>query len=111
MKYAIFQTYISGGRPAYPAYGSVGGRRPLPPSAFGLPPRGLPVGINLQNPIPPNGVPVFGPSGQQTTVYNTGNGPPELPPFAPAAPEVRSNLPGGQTEYIQPNYEKNRKNF
>ena len=60
----------------------------------------------------PNGVPVIGEGGQQMTMYNTGQAGgviyPEKPLGPPAAPEVRSNLPGGQTKYIQPNYEKNR---
>ena len=63
----------------------------------------------------PNGVPVIGEGGQQLTMYNTNSGAPggviypEKPLGPPVAPEVRSNLPGGQTQYVQPNYEKNRK--
>jgi hypothetical protein len=79
----------------------------LPPSGFGNPGRnpGL-----FHNSVPANGIPVYGPHGQQTTVYNTdgkGNVVPEIEP--PKAPDVLSNLPGGKTEYIQPNYDKNRK--
>ena len=65
----------------------------------------------------PNGVPVIGEGGQQLTMYNTNSGAPggviypEKPLGPPVAPEVRSNLPGGQTQYVQPNYEKNRKSI
>ena len=112
---------IVGGRPAFPGYNPTGGRRPLPPSGFGLPPSGfgLPprqMGNPMmpQQPMGPNGVPVFGPSGQQTTVYNTGESgayPSGTSLGPPMAPDVRSNLPGGKTEYVQPNYEKNRKSL
>ncbi|CBY13908.1 unnamed protein product [Oikopleura dioica] len=49
-----------------------------------------------------NGVPMIGPSGQQATIYSKKDS------DDPSAPEIKSNLPGGSTGYIQPNYEKNR---
>ena len=54
----------------------------------------------------PNGVPVIGEGGQQLTMYNTNSGAPggviypEKPLGPPVAPEVRSNLPGGQERLI-----------
>ena len=103
------QNGVVGGRPAFPNYGS--NTRQLPPSGFGvLPSRS---GSSAGSSGTAFGVPVIGQSGQQTTVYRTGNAPggviyPEGGQPIPKAPEVRSNLPGGQTEYIQSNYEKNR---
>jgi len=61
-------------------------------------------GVSFPEPrnVMANGVPMIGPNGQQATIYSKKDS------NDASSPDIKSNLPGGSTGYIQPNYEKNR---